>query len=236
MVAKSIHLFFYRPPSTFVGQKVVTFFFCISQVDSIWKPKGFCVETFCIAPFVRIWWPKGFGGVNFWAAPDCWWTKDGPDCQQECPLCPHTLHSLPNPLNALYAQPALGVHHSKCTVGAHLFLREQVRAMQWWPGAASSGAILIQMWNLAGPVTNGCDDVWGAQPANFLFSYFHNLPISDFYNLRNSYFHSYFWTESLQPFFCEWPNLPISLLHSAQGPWTGSGTWMYPNRPIHTSH
>ena len=63
-------------------------------------------------------------------------------------------------------------HHTLvCTPIVHLvhtFLEEQVSAMQLSSGdAGGSAAILIQMWNLAGPVTNGCDDVWGAKPANF---------------------------------------------------------------------
>ena len=40
--------------------------------------------VFCITPFVSIWWPKGFAFVQiFWAAPNCWWRKDGLDWQEE---------------------------------------------------------------------------------------------------------------------------------------------------------
>ena len=55
--------------------------------------------------------------------------------------------------------------HTTGEVRTH-FLEEQVQHSD-----AASAAILIQMWNLAGPVTNGCDDVWGR-----------NLPISYFYS------------------------------------------------------
>ena len=52
--------------------------------------------------------------------------------------------------------------HNHHTTGALVytpdFLEEQVSAMQF-SDAGGSAAILIQMWNLAGPVTNGCDDV-----------------------------------------------------------------------------
>ena len=67
---------------------------------------------------------------------------------------------------------------------AHKYFRSVCTQILWCmaqlqistPGRASvrnageCDGILIQMWNLAGSVTNGCDDVWGTQPANFFFT------------------------------------------------------------------
>ena len=54
--------------------------------------------------------------------------------------CPHTPHSLPNPLNALHAQPAFGLHF-KCTVGECTPF--PARAMQPWHGEAGTAAIRV---------------------------------------------------------------------------------------------
>ena len=236
MVAKSIHLFFYRPPSTFVNQKVVTFFFCILQVDSIWKPKGFGAEDFCIAPFVRIWWPKGFGGVNFWAAPDCWWTKDGPDCQQECPVPPHTSLSPKSP---------------ECLVCTTSPWCTPLQMFSWWtPFRSARNAVVAWCRRQWGHSHSNVEPRWAgdewlrrrvrgatcqfliflfSQPASFLYSQPANFV---FLQPKKFLFSLIFLDRIFATFFCEGPiaNLPIALLHSAQGPWTGSGTWIYPKQ------
>ena len=101
-------------------------------------------ETPIFFTFIGFGWPKGFRSVHKWHFGE------------------ERFHHTSVPLKSpMHAQPPRAF-----TPNLRLS-SEPVHAMQqWW----SRQAILIQMWNLAGPVTNGCDDVWRPK-----------LPISFFY-------------------------------------------------------
>ena len=96
----------------------------------------------CIAPFVSIGWQEVLAVQIFGPAPIVGGEKTA-GLPAECPLLP-TPHSLSN----------VCTQQVKC---AHISWKSKCAQVQ--QSDAASAAILIQMWNLAGPVTNGCDDV-----------------------------------------------------------------------------
>ena len=128
-----------------------------------WK-RGFMVRVCLHLLAKRFWRPWFFGRPG----RNCCWTKGGGLAESGPSLLWLVPQPTPSSLSKLkYSQI------SKCTttkIHKHASTKKrgapQLTALERRTSASGS-TILIQMWSLAGPVTNRRDDVWEAQPANF---------------------------------------------------------------------